>query len=460
MDYICYCGAQLQLAPEGNRWVCPQGHQVYACKRCEAMGKNTPLQWIQEYQRWYCQECKQYATSSTSTKSTEEINKQEAERLVESEEKEVEPGKYTMGFAQGSRVDEMCFSCRHLQFVENNTLLKCGRSQPMFSEPAISSVTIRPQDCPKCRMGRLAWNACSEFACLSGESLMTFQQWKEYVAKQVRKQILSHEKDVAPIEMYHVEFLDKNPAVEGAIVTPSPLKRESILEGRVLVMIDKPNKKVWAYSGVKEPGRFFSGFLMGPASRLFGGYEDPLSPKYLRDLLKRDIESFAIERIYLGKETPEFWSAVHRGELQAAKSQVGNVEPKATFEGPRLEMYRIKFNLGRAQIEANTGGRSASETKWITLDPLKTSLEEFDSKKMVLVVDHETRIMWLWIGKKSARIKTFIKAGTIMTEAKIEQLAIIGAQIGKNISDYDYIAAEEGKEPEQFKQLLTKIRAT
>lgn len=66
MNYACYCGAQLQLAPEGNRWICPHGHQVYACKRCEAMGKNTPLQWIEQYQRWYCYTCQEYAPARPS----------------------------------------------------------------------------------------------------------------------------------------------------------------------------------------------------------------------------------------------------------------------------------------------------------------------------------------------------------------------------------------------------------
>jgi len=460
MDYTCYCGAKLRYVPDGNKWFCPQGHQVHTCKQCETMGKSTPLQWIEEYRRWYCYECKQYAVSPASTKTTEEIDKEKLRELVEDEEKEVEPRKYAMGFAQGSRVDEVCFGCRHLQFIENNALLKCGRNQLMFSEPAISSVTIRPQGCPKCRMGKLAWNMCGECSFLSGEPLANLQKWKEYIEKQVQEQILSHEKDAAPIEMYRVEFLDKNPAVEGALVTLYPIKRESILEGRVLVMIDKPSKRVWVYAGVKEPGRFFSGLLMGPAARLFGGYEDPLSSRYLRDLLKRDIESFAIERIYLGEESPEFWSAIDGGALQVAKSQVIHMEPKATFEGPKLEMYQIKFNLGRAQVEANTGGRSSSETKWITLDPLKTSIEEFDSKKMVLVIDHETKIVWLWIGQKSARIKTFIKARTTMTEAKREQLATIGSQIGKDVSDYDYIAAEERKEPQQFEQVLAQIKAT
>lgn len=122
-------------------------------------------------------------------------------------------------------------------------------------------------------------------------------------------------------------------------------------------------------------------------------------------------------------------------------------------------MYRIKFSIGRAQAEVNTGGRSPSDTKWITLDPLKTSKQEFDSKKMVIAIDHEAKIMWLWIGKRSALIKTFIRARATMANAKVEQLAIIGSQIGKDISDYDYIAVDEGKEPEKFRVFLTKIPA-
>lgn len=423
------------------------------------MGKSIPLQWIPQYQRWYCYECKQYPTSSAITKTAEEINKEKSGEAVESEENKVESGQYTMGFEQGSRVDEICFSCRNLQFVENNTFLKCARNQLMFSEPAITSVTVRLQDCPKCRMGRHAWSTCQDYASLSGEPLMNLQKWKQHIEKQMKKQIVSHEKDAAPIEMYHVEFLDKNPAVEGAIVKPCQIKRENILEGRVLVTIDKPNKKVWAYTGVKEPGRFFSGLLMGPAARLFGGYEDPLNPRYLRDLLRRDIETFPIERIYSGNETPEFWLVVDRGARQATMTQVESVEPEAVFEGPKLEMYRIKFSIGRAQAEVNTGGRSPSDTKWITLDPLKTSKQEFDSKKMVIAIDHEAKIMWLWIGKRSALIKTFIRARATMANAKVEQLAIIGSQIGKDISDYDYIAVDEGKEPEKFRVFLTKIPA-
>lgn len=343
-------------------------------------------------------------------------------------------------------------------FTENNTRLKCSRDQPYFSEPAIAEVTIRPFDAPKCRMGR--YGVCLEFNGLPLSEATNLQQWKEYIESQVGKQVLSHEKDAAPIEMYRIEFIDTNPAVEGARATQFPVKRESLMEGRVLVTIDRTNRKIWAYAGVKEPGKFFSGLLTGPGARLFAGYEDPFSPRYLRDLLKRDIGSFAIEKIYLGKESPEFWSTIDRGALEAAKNQPTQVQSEAAFEGPRFEMYQVKFDLARYQMEYYTGGRSAAESKWIVLNPLRTSTEEFDRKKMVLVIDHGSKIIWLWIGSKSARVKTFIKARTTMSQAKATQLAAIGSQIGRNVSDYEYVAVEEGKEPEQFQRLLTQIKAT
>jgi hypothetical protein len=439
---------------------------VYSCKQCSAAGKNTPLEWIPQYQRWYCRECRQYAPSSASTKTVEDTSQQEAEEVEEDEdevesefaEESIQPGNYTLGFAQGSRVDDICFNCRHLMFTENNTRLKCGRDQPYFSDPAIAEVTIRPIDGPKCRMG--TYKACLEFNGVPDDYVINMQKWREYIENQVRKQILSHEKDAASIEMYRIEFIDTNPAVEGAKAVPLPIKRENVMEGRVLAVIDKPNKKVWVYAGVKEPGKFFTGFIAGPSARLFAGYEDPISPKYLRDLLKREIRSFAIEKMYLGKESSEFWSTIDRGALVAAKNEPRQVESEVTFEGPILEMYQIKFDLARYQREYYTGGRSASETKWIVLNPLRTSTEEFDRKKMVLVIDHGSKIVWLWIGSKSARVKTFIKARTTMSEARRIQLATIGSQIGRNVSDYEYMAVEEGKEPELFQRLLTQINAT
>jgi len=256
------------------------------------------------------------------------------------------------------------------------------------------------------------------------------------------------------------EFIDTNPAVEGARAIPFPVKRESVMEGRVLAIVDKPNRKIWAYAGVKEPGRFFTGMLTGPNARLFAGYEDPLSPKYLQDLLKRNIESFVIERIYLGKETPEFWATIDRGSTSVVvESSTKQMETKPSIEGPRLEMYQMKFHVGRAYGEYYTGGRGESETKAIALEPLKTSLEEFNAKKTVLVIDHEAKVVWLWIGSKSARfMKPFIKAGTTMSQSRRQQLGIIGSRIGRDVSNYEYIAVEEEKEPEQFRNLIGQMR--
>jgi hypothetical protein len=466
MDYRCYCGEKLCYSQEDDRWFCPRGHGVYSCKQCAAKGKNTPLEWIPQYQRWYCLECKQYAQSSTPTKTAEDTTRQKTEELEENEgeeefeiaEEDIQLGNYKLGFTQGSRVDEICFNCRHLVFTENNTHLKCNRGQPYFSEPEIAEVTIRPTNCPKCQMKR--YNVCLEFNGLPISDVLNSQKWKEYIEKQVRKQIINHEKDAAPVEMYRIEFIDTNPAVEGARAVPFPITRENIMEGRVFALIDKTNRKIWTYAGVKEPGKLFTGLLTGPSARLFAGYEDPFSNKYLRDLLRRDVESFSIERVYLEKETSEFWEVIDRGTVEQAKHPAKQVESKPLIEGPRFEMFQMKFHIGKSYAEYYTGGRSENETKAITLEPLKASLEELDPKKLVLVIDHETRIVWLWIGSKSARLmKTFIKAGTTMSQSRRQQLGIIGSRISRNLQDYEYVAVEENKEPDQFRNLISQMKA-
>jgi len=449
MDYTCHCGARLQSSSKENKWICPNGHDVYTCKRCEALGKTTPLEWIPQYQRWYCRECEQYAPLSGSTKGSNEMSEEELEELIEGEsEEEIEPGNYTLGFTQGSRVYAVCFMCRNLLFTENNTHLRCAAN--MFAEPAISQVTIRPADAPKCKMCAYP-PVCLELKQIPVNDIYTLQKWAEYMEKQVQKQIVSHEKDVAPIEMYRIEFVDTNPAVEGAKATPCPVKRESVLEGRVLVTIDKPNKKVWAYAGVKEPGRFFTGFLHGPSARLFAGIEDPFSPRYLRDLLKRDIESFAVEKVWLGKEPQEFWEVIDKGATEKIDETSKEVAGEPVLSGPRLEMYEMKYHMGRAYGEYYTGGKSDDQTKAITIEPLKTSAEELQPKRAIVVVDHQTRIVWFWVGSKSGRIMKFF----VKTSAK-KARSIIESRIGRNLENYEYLAVEEGKEPEQFMNLLGK----
>lgn len=465
MDYKCHCGESLQYGSGEKRWFCPQGHQVYACKQCEAQGKSTPLQWIQQYQRWYCYECKQYATASSSTGSLEEISTKvteepgededvnEADDDYEEEEDDSEAtGQYTIGIVQGSRIDEFCFSCRNLQFTQNNTRLKCAIGIPRYGEPLVQDVTIRPIG-----SGKGVSSICGQLSGISGDALHNMTEWLMYFEKQTKRQITSHEKVANPLEMYRIDILGSNTYEMGADAKLLPVNRDSLLKG-VVALIDNTKKKVWVHIPIKEPDQGVAHKLLRSALSVAGSMEDNYSPIFLRDLLKRNIESFSFEKMFLEKESPIFWSTIDKGSKQTANIPVESAKPKNVIQGPRFEMYRIKFNLGKAQMEANTGERSASETKWISLEPLRTSVEEFDTKKMVLLIDHEAELVWLWVGKKSALVKKFIFMRMASAAARKHQLAIIGSQIEKDISNYDYIAFEEGKEPEQFKQVLTQIK--
>jgi hypothetical protein len=61
MQYYCHCGAFLNYSNTSDTWLCPNGHANYKCVDCFSHGKSIPLQWIAQYQRWYCYECKKYA---------------------------------------------------------------------------------------------------------------------------------------------------------------------------------------------------------------------------------------------------------------------------------------------------------------------------------------------------------------------------------------------------------------
>jgi hypothetical protein len=67
MDYFCYCGARLNYSNSDNEWHCANGHFAFKCKECTSQGKSIPLQWIAQYQRWYCFECRQYAPTKESS---------------------------------------------------------------------------------------------------------------------------------------------------------------------------------------------------------------------------------------------------------------------------------------------------------------------------------------------------------------------------------------------------------
>jgi hypothetical protein len=467
MDYKCHCGASLQYESREKRWFCPHGHQVYACMQCDAQGKSTPLQWMQQYQRWYCYECKQYAPSSSSTGSLEEISTKVTqaageEELGDEEDDDHEEeegnseavGQYAIGIVQGSRIDGFCFSCRNLKFTQNNTRLKCAIGIPRYGEPLIHDVTIRPIG-----SGKGVSSICGQLSGISGDALHNLTEWLTYFEKQTKRQIRSHEKVANPLEMYRIDILGFNTCEMGADAKLLPVNRDSLLKG-VVALIDNTKKKVWVHIPIKEPDQGAAHKLLRSALSVAGSMEDNYSPIFLRDLLKRDIESFSFEKVFLEKESPSFWSVIDKGSVQTTSIPVESAKPRNVIQGPRFEMYRIKFNLGKAQLEANTGERSASETKWISLDPLRTSVEEFDTKKMVLLIDHEAELVWLWVGKKSALVKKFIFMRVASAAARKHQLSIIGSQIGKDISNYDYIAFEEGKEPEQFSQVLAQIKTT
>jgi len=111
--------------------------------------------------------------------------------------------------------------------------------------------------------------------------------------------------------------------------------------------------------------------------------------------------------------------------------------------------------MGRLYAEFYTGGRAESETKAISLEPLRTSLEELQTKRSVAALDHQTKTAWLWLGKKSSgTLKRVAKSTPKHQSWKRYMLTIIGTRVGKNIDDYECIVAEEGKEPVQFKRLL------
>jgi hypothetical protein len=450
MDYKCYCGATLKYSRDG-KWFCPNGHTIYTCKKCEALGRNTPLQWIPSYQQWYCYECKQYAPSTPSTKkNVEEASEEEYDELLEGEdeEDEVKVSGYKLGIPRGSRVDEFCFMCKNLEFTQNNTHIRCRMKIPRFLEPATSEVTIRPTGAGKGVSG-----ICGQASFISGDALLNLQSWREYIEKIVEKQIENHEKEAAPVEMYRIEFVGASTADAGVNATRIPISRDSIIGGRITVTIDDANQKVWVHAATKK-----SGFLTGLAKvvgGIAGSMEDIFSPRYLRDLLKRDIESFSVEKIWAGEEPSEFLQVLDDGARQSSVKLEKQTEELPAFEGPRIEMYQLNYHMGRAYGEYYTGGRSDSETKSITLEPLKASIEELQSKRMVVVVDHQAKIVWHWMGDKSARLmKFFVRRIPSNSQSRRQHIGIIGSRIGRNIDDYDYVVVEEKKEPDQFKRLF------
>jgi hypothetical protein len=357
---------------------------------------------------------------------------------------------YTIEIPKGSRVDEFCFLCRYLEFTQYNTHVRCGLGVPRYQEPAISDITIRPIG-----SGKGVSSKCYKLSEASGETLINLMNWKAYIENRVVKQIENHEKTAEPIEMYRIAFIGGTATMMGQGLDSSGAKavsvtpnRDSVLEGGATVVVDKTRRNLWVHTPKDRVARGVGKFF----GTIAGSIEDPLSPRYLRDLLKRDIESFTLEKIYAGEEPQEFWEAINRGVAQVSGETKKETTQPVT-DGPKIEVYQIDYHLGRAYFEIYTGGRSDTDTKTMSLQPLKTSRDEFQPNRKIVVVDHCNKIVWQWLGEK-VRWKSGYKNLPSQAEGLRRHLRFIGSHIGKNLEDYSYMVIEENKEPEQFKRLF------
>ena len=354
--------------------------------------------------------------------------------------------EYKLGIDGASRVYEFCFLCKRLTFTKNNTHIKCGINIPLFEESPVTEVTICPMKaCKTHPYGICAYHSPAR----DDETVMNNSKWHIYFENKLKKQIMNHEKSAKPIEMYKIETAEsstENPDVN-AILTP--VSRDSIIVGRRIVIIDKANKKVWVYPGRDRPKLL--GIINKAVLGIIDGMEDACNTRYLQELLKRDIESFQLEIIWAGEENSEFWATIDKNTSKTIEITLTKKEEQPTIQGPKIEMYQMNFHTGRGYAEYYTGGRSDSETKAVTLEPLKTSPQEFDKKRMVIVVDHQDRIIWHWLGSKAPWIQRVSSKSIPTSDTNRRKfINIIGSRIGRPLDNYDYIVIEEGKEPEKF----------
>jgi hypothetical protein len=253
--------------------------------------------------------------------------------------------------------------------------------------------------------------------------------------------------------MYRIEFAGTDTADFGMNVFRMPVNRDNVVGGRRTITVDARKKRIWVNLGLKSSG-FLSGFSKLAVG--FAGYlEDVFSPQYLSDALKRDIGSYAVDKIWAGEEPEDFWNVLDRGAKEVPTETFESAFSQPEVKGPRIEMFELKYSLGRYYAEFYTGGRADSETKTISMEPLKTSLEELQTKRAVSVLDHQTKTVWLWLGNKcSGTMKRYAKGAPRHDKLKSYVLTVIGTRIAKNIDDYECVVAEEKKEPDQFKKLF------
>lgn len=232
LDYKCFCGENLRYSQSEDSWSCPNAHEVYPCKNCKSKGKNVPLQWIAQYQRWYCYECKEYAAASEELQG------------------------YKLGIPRGSRVDEFCLYCQNLEFTQNGAHLRCRMGIPRFWEPAISDVTIRPTG-----SGKGVSSICGQSSRISfgSNAFSERANLQTHIENMVKKQIENHEKEAAPIEMYRIEFAGEGSADFGMNVFRMPVNRDNVVGGRRTITVDARKKRIWVNLGLKSSG-FLSGF--------------------------------------------------------------------------------------------------------------------------------------------------------------------------------------------------------
>lgn len=222
---------------------------------------------------------------------------------------------YSLEMPVGSRIDEFCFYCAGLHLDGNSKKFSCkpaffrmdslGPHVPeRFKNPSVSEVTIRPAGSAS---GIAA--ICAHFRKAPDNELSSWRiPWLEHVKKNIEKQILEHEKEAAPVELYVLEFKHSRP-IKGALyqifgvqAKLLPLKRSSLSEKKnPLVMVDKNKKKVW----IRTPKVPLEG-LGAALGKVSGQLDFAYSAIFLRDLLKRDIASFTLETFTTGQEPAEF----------------------------------------------------------------------------------------------------------------------------------------------------------
>ena len=117
------------------------------CSVCESLGKNTPLQWIAQYQRWYCYECKQYTPASNSNvdTSTAKIETNRSVLFCSKCGKETLPEAKFCRFCGNSLTPTQTISPKTDQFTllpSENVMLSLKNAKLEQKEPFLGTTTL------------------------------------------------------------------------------------------------------------------------------------------------------------------------------------------------------------------------------------------------------------------------------------------------------------------------------